>query len=459
MTTASTILPPDKLPLRKKILFSTGDLSTSIPLAIIMFFQLYFLTDIARLPADLAGWAIGIGKIWDAVNDPLFGLISDRIRSRYGRRRVVLLFGALPLGLTFMLMWFVPSFGPYAMMAYYAAAFILFDTMFTFIHVSYNSLTPEMTQDYDERSSLNGFRMVFSIAGTLGAIILATLLQGIVPDARKLFMILGIALGIVSIIPPLIVFAVTKERPMQDLPAALPPKIAIKTTLSNKPFWYIMGLYLFSWTTASIISAVLIYYANYYLKVPAQANYFVLLAEASAIMFIPFVVWLARKLDKKRAFMIGMAAWIVVLLGLALQQPHQILLAYILAFLSGLGIASAYVLPWAMIPDVIEMDELQTGQRREGSFYAFASFFQKLGTGIALWALGQALAKAGYLTPVEGQPLPLQPDAAINAIRLAIGLIPAVLLVVSILFAWRYPITRQEHHHLREQLFERGGKG
>ena len=220
-----------------------------------------------------------------------------------------------------------------------------------------------------------------------------------------------------------------------------------------------MGLYLFSWTTASIISAVLVYYANYYLKVPDQANYFVLLAEASAIMFIPFVVWLAKKLDKKRAFMIGMAAWIVVLLGLALQQPHQVMLAYILAFLSGLGIASAYVLPWAMIPDVIEMDELQTGQRREGSFYAFASFFQKLGTGIALWALGQALAQAGYLTPVEGQLLPVQPEAAVNAIRMAIGLIPAVLLVVSILFAWRYPITRQEHRHLRDQLIERGGEG
>jgi GPH family glycoside/pentoside/hexuronide:cation symporter len=112
-----------------------------------------------------------------------------------------------------------------------------------------------------------------------------------------------------------------------------------------------------------------------------------------------------------------------------------------------------------MIPDVIEMDELQTGQRREGSFYAFASFFQKLGTGIALWALGQALAQAGYITPVEGQPLPVQPDAAINAIRMAIGLIPAVLLVISILFAWRYPITRQEHRHLRDQLIERGGEG
>ena len=93
---------------RIKLLYPTGDLSISIPLAILMFFQLYFLTDVAHLRPDLAGWAVGIGKIWDAVNDPLCGLISDRIRTRWGRRRVFLLFGAVPLGLTFMLMWVVP---------------------------------------------------------------------------------------------------------------------------------------------------------------------------------------------------------------------------------------------------------------------------------------------------------------------------------------------------------------
>ncbi len=456
--TASTMPAPDRLSTRKKLLFSTGDLSTSIPLAIIMFFQLYFLTDVAGLPAHLAGWAIGIGRVWDAINDPLFGLLSDRIRSRYGRRRVVLLFGALPLGLTFMLMWFVPRFGQYAMMAYYAAAFILFNSMFTFIHVSYNSLTPELTRDYDERSSLNGFRMAFSIAGTLGAIILATLLQQSIPDARKLFTILGVALGIVSMLPPFVVFAVTREKPMEQLPQSISPLTAIKATLSNKPFWYVMGLYLFSWTTASIISAVLIYFANYYLKVPEQANYFVLLAEASAILFIPVVVLLAKKLDKKRAFIIGMVAWIVVLLVLSLIQPEQLFLAYLLAFLSGLGIATAYVLPWAMVPDIIEMDELKTGQRREGSFYAFASFFQKLGTGIALWGLAQALALTGYINPTLGQPLPVQPAAAVQAIRFTMGLVPAILLVFAILFAWKYPISRKEHREMRNELAERGGE-
>ena len=98
-----------------------------------------------------------------------------------------------------------------------------------------------------------------------------------------------------------------------------------------------------------------------------------------------------------------------------------------------------------MVPDVIEYDEAATGQRREGSYYAFASFFQKLATGAALWMMGQALALSGYITPSAGQPLPVQPPSCDAAIRLFTGPMPAVLLLLAILFAWRYPITRESH--------------
>jgi glycoside/pentoside/hexuronide:cation symporter, GPH family len=444
-----------KLSLKKKLLFSTGDLSTSIPLAILMFFQLYFLTDVAGLRPDLAAYAVGIPRIWDAVNDPLFGLISDRIRTRWGRRRVLLLFGAVPLGLSFMFMWLVPGLGQVGLAVYYALAFIIFDTAFTVVHVGYNALTPELTSDYDERSTLNGYRMVFSIAGTLGAIIFATVLGWYVTDARTLFMILGIGLGLVSMIPPLIVFRITSEKPCEELPEALPMKEALKQTLSNRPFRMVMGLYLLSWTTASILAAILVYYANYYLRVPEQANYFVLAAQGAAIVFIPLWVWVAKKLDKRRAFMWGSLSWIVVLLGIFALGPEQLGLAYALAALSGSGIATAYVLPWAMVPDVVEDDEARCGQRREGSYYAFASFFQKLATGAALWMMGMALARTGYLTPVSGQALPVQPQSAVDAIRFFVGPVPAVLLIGAVIFAWFYPITRESHQATLEKLAER----
>ena len=445
----------DRLPLRIKLLYPTGDLSTSIPLAILMFFQLYFLTDVAQLRPDLAGWAVGIGKVWDAVNDPLFGLVSDRIRTRWGRRRVFLLFGAVPLGLTFMLMWLVPPFGPLGLTAYYAVTFILFDTAFTLIHVAYNALTPELVPDYDERSSLNGYRMVYSISGTLGAIIFATVLGWTVTDPPTLFAIVGVVLGVASMVPPLVVYKVTRERPAEELPPSLPWRQALATTLGNRPFWMVMGLYLLSWTTASILAADLVYFANYHLRVPEQANYFVLVAEGAAILFIPLWVWVARKLDKKRAFILGTVSWVAILLILSTVRSDQVGVAYALAALSGSGIATAYVIPWAMVPDVVEHDELRTGQRREGSYYAFASFFQKLATGVAVWGMGQALYQAGYVTPTPAVPVPEQSAQVIQVIRWFMGPVPAVLLILSVVFAWFYPITREMHAAMRHQLADK----
>jgi GPH family glycoside/pentoside/hexuronide:cation symporter len=445
------------LSLREKLLFSTGDLSVSIPLTILMFFQLYFLTDVAGLRPDYAGWAVMAGRIWDAFNDPLMGMLCDRIRSRFGRRRIVLLIGAVPLGLTFILMWIVPPLGQLGLTVFYALTFILFDTAFTLIHVSYNALTPSMTPDYDERSVLNGYRMVFSITGNLLSIIFATVLGWYVTNTRLLFVIVGVTLGVIAMIPPYLVFRITREEAQEDIPAPLPLKESLKLTLSNKPFIRVIGLYLFSWTTASILAAVLVYFANYYLNVPEQANYFVLVSQVAAIVFIPFWVWVARKLDKRRAFILGMVGWLFALVGIALIGPQQVWLAYILAAMSGSGIATAYVLPWSMIPDIIELDELRSGRRREGSFYAFASFFQKLATGGAIWLLGQTLARTGYITPTPEQPLPIQPPEAVLAIRLTMGIAPVILLVLAIILAWGYPINREYHRRLREELQERKG--
>jgi GPH family glycoside/pentoside/hexuronide:cation symporter len=274
-------------------------------------------------------------------------------------------------------------------------------------------------------------------------------------DKRLLFAVLGIGMGLVSIVPPLIVFKVTREKPSEEQPEPMPIWKALKTTLSNRPFWAIMGLYLLSWGTASILSAVLIYYANYYLKVPEQANYFILGAEGAAILFIPLVVWLSRRFDKRRAFIMGSLSWAVVLFGLAVLPAGQLALAYLLAILSGFGIATAYIVPWAMVPDIIEFDQAETGERREGSYYAFFSFFQKAATGLVIWAMGQALAATGYITPEQGQALPNQPEAAVNAIRIFMGPIPAVMLLLAIVFAWRLKITRESHRAMLEELARR----
>lgn len=425
-----------------------------MPQAIISFFQLYFLTDIAGLRPDYAAWSIAAGRLWDAVNDPLFGVISDRIKSRHGRRRVLLLYSAVPLGLTYATMWFVPQFGQAGLAVFYAVVFILFDTCYTAMYVGYNSLTPELTSDYDERSSLNGYQMAISISGTLSVIILATVMSWYVKDARSLYAYLGVGLGFLSMLPLAIVFWVTRDYKGSLNAEPLPIWDSIQTTVKNRPFQRVMGLYLMSWTAVSIMAAVLVYFANYYLRVPNLSYYLVLAAQGSAIAFVPVVVWLSKKYDKRRAFLIGSGSWVFFLLLIFTLGPSQIRETFLLAVFSGLGIATAYIVPWAMIPDIIEHDELITGQRREGSFYALAAFFQKLGTGGALWLMGQVFAITGYTNPTAGAAPPTQPAEAILAIRWFASLIPAGLLLLAIGFAWKYSISREVHEDILKQLKE-----
>jgi GPH family glycoside/pentoside/hexuronide:cation symporter len=431
------------LPLAAKLLFSTGDLTAAVPLTVLNFYQLYFLTDVARLPPALAGWCILVVKLWDAVNDPLVGVLSDRWNGRWGRRRGPMLMAAFPLAICFAAVWFVPDFSRTALACWYAVWFMLLDTFFTVYHVSFNSLTPALARGYDERSSLNGYRMAFSIAGTLAAIILMVGLERVMPDPRQRFAAAGVVLALFCLVPPFLAF---RAADGYDTAGTVPPGDAVRSTvrvLSNRPFRLVMGLYLFSWTTTAVISSALVYFVAYYLRRPEHANLLVLTAELAAIACIPAVVALAKRWDKRRAFILGCLVWIAVQAAIAALTRDMLGPAYLLSALAGVGIATAYVLPWSMIPDVIDQDERESGERREGSFYAFASFFQKLGTALALWLMARLLAASGYVSPTAAVPYPEQPAAAVASLRLVIGLAPALLLVAAVAFAWRYPLGRE----------------
>lgn len=445
---------------RFKLLFGLGDLTVSMPLAILAFYQLFFLINVAGLRPAWAGTAILIGRMWDGINDPIFGTISDRLSSPKGRRRVLLYYAAVPMGISFILLMIVPPFGELGLLIYYSLAIIAFDTIFTMINVGHNALTAACTSDYDEQSSLNGYRMVYQIVGSLFGVILALVIAEIIPDQRTYYAVLGLIIGLLSILPILVVYRITEPfKSNAKIEEELPPLEAIKMTVNNRPFLMLMGLYLFSWTTAVLIGSTLIFYANYYLRVPDQANYFIVVSQTSGIVFMPLMVWVATKVGKRKAFIGGCVWWILVTVGIAFAGQDQATFVYILAVLGGPGIATAYFLPWAMIPDVVAVDQLKTGLRREGSFYSFAAFFQKLGTGLVAWVFGLALGAAGYITPENANDLPVQPESAIQAIRLAMGAVPTVLLVLAIICAYFYPITRQSHEDVQRQLDARAAGG
>jgi GPH family glycoside/pentoside/hexuronide:cation symporter len=151
----------------------------------------------------------------------------------------------------------------------------------------------------------------------------------------------------------------------------------------------------------------------------------------------------------------GMVLWVIAQAGLFFLQPSQSSLIYPLAIMAGVGVSTAYLIPWSMIPDVIELDELNTGQRREGIFYGFMVLLQKLGLALGLFIIGQALDAAGFLATVPGQPPPTQPASALTTIRLAIGPFPTLALIAGLVLAYFYPITREVHAEILLKLREK----
>jgi GPH family glycoside/pentoside/hexuronide:cation symporter len=205
----------EKLPSWRKWMYGSGDLGFSLTSTIVVAYFAIFLTDVVGVRAGIAAIAIFIGRSWDYINDPLFGYISDRTRTRWGRRRPYLLFGPIPFAIVFILLWWRPPIqSDIALVIYYAFIFVLYDAAATMIYMPYFALTPELTSDYDERTSLTSIRAFFSIFGSLVAFTIPLMIvKGFSPAHTSNVLLMGIIFGIVSAIPLYVVFFGTRERP------------------------------------------------------------------------------------------------------------------------------------------------------------------------------------------------------------------------------------------------------
>ncbi|XFA74159.1 MFS transporter [Thermosynechococcaceae cyanobacterium Okahandja] len=449
--------PP--LSLATKLAFGAGDLGAAITANLQVFFLMVFLTNVAGLSAGLAGSVLMIGKIWDAINDPIIGFLSDRTRSaKWGRRHVWMIYSAIPFGLVFFLNWLVPSDNQWLLFGYYILMGVLFNTLYTAVNLPYTALTPELTEDYNERTSLNSFRFAFSIGGSIGSLILAQIIFQLVENQQTQYLLLGGIAAVLSVLPIYWCVWGTRQRVQQfnqtvQTTGTLPLKAQLRLVFSNRPFLFVMGIYLCSWLAVQITASLIPFFVGDWLKLsPADYTQVALAVQATAMVML--FVWSAvsRRVGKKAVYYMGMTLWIIAQAGLFLLQPGQYLLLYTFAIVAGFGVSTAYLVPWSMIPDVIDLDELNSGQRREGVFYAFMVLLQKIGLALGLFLVGQALEWAGYISSVAGQPPPVQPESALLAIRVAIGPLPTLCLMVGLVLAYLYPITESVHQEILLKL-------
>lgn len=467
-----------KLTFSEKLAYGAGDLGTSITTNLLSFFLLFFFTNVAGLEPALAGLVLLIGKVFDAINDPIIGVLSDRTKSKMGRRLPWMIYAAIPFGLSFFAQWLVPSADKMVLFWYYVIIGIVFNTFFTAVNLPYTALTPEITQDYNERTSLNTFRFTFSIGGSILSLFIAQIIFAFFKDpARQTgscnaggmqYIVLGAVCAVISSISIYwCVWGIKRRAIASDRHRLRNESIdaateemgffeQLKIVFSNRPFLFVIGIYFCSWLALQITASIIPYFVVNWMKMQESDFILVTIAvQGTALLMLSVWSAVSKQFGKKAAYFMGSGIWIIAQAGLFFLQEGQVVMLYVLAIMAGAGVSTAYLIPWSMIPDVTDLDELETGQRREGIFYAFMVLLQKFGLAIGLFLLGLGLSWAKFKESVPCQPLPVQPDSALFAIRVAIGPLPTIFLIIGLGLAYFYPITREVHTEILMRLAER----
>ncbi len=441
------------LPVGVKAGYALGDHAINIQLATVSLFYLFFLSEIVGLAPSLAGLVLLAGRGVDAFTDPLMGRLSDRTRWRWGRRRPYFLIGALPFGLTFMLLWSVPAIeGEAATFVFYLAVYVANTLCSTMLAVPYMALLPELAQGYHERTSMNTFRTVGVVVAILLAAVGMPWLVRVLGGEAAGYSGAGLVLGLWVAVPWLIVHAVSFEPPNRNGVRTTGLVESFRRLLGHRSYRLLAALFVAARIAVDLAGAMLIFYFTYWVGRAEDFSIAMALMLGGVVVSLPLWMRLARTTDKQKVFIAGALWWSLMLVAIFSYDPSQPRwLVLVFAGLSGVGYGVADLIPWSMLGDVIDEDEHVGGERRDGLYAGTFTFLRKLGGAAGVAAAGFALDLAGFVRGAEAQS-----DAALLAIRVFASLVPTAFLLIAAALALRYPLDGARHAEIQQALRERG---
>ncbi|QEY33435.1 MFS transporter [Synechococcus sp. RSCCF101] len=444
--------------------YGLGDAGTGLAATQLGFYLFVFFTSIAGLPAAVAGSLLMVIKVWDGINDPLVGWLSDHTHTRWGPRLPWMLGAALPLGITLAAMWWVPPGDVLHRTAYYVLMAVLLMTAYTSVNLPYAALATELTTDTRTRTRLNAARFTGSIlAGISGLVVASLLVANGETGYRQMGQITGLiaATATLSCCWGLAPFARQASRPSGH---PEPVRQQLRRILRNGRFLRVLGLYLLLWCALQLMQPVALIYLVEVVNVPGTLSSWILLPfQVSALVGLQLWSLVANRRGRVLALRWGAAIWIVACLialwvipMLALEpaaagttpgwatvmqgaNAPRFLALVATILLMGLGASTAYLIPWSLLPDAIDADP----DKPAGLYTAWMVLIQKIGIGLSIQLLGVLLSLSGYrsgesVTGATAQALE-QPDSALITIRLCMGLIPSVLVVLGLIVMRRWP--------------------
>ena len=427
-----------------KWIYGSGESVPVVANTVIALYFLYFLTDIVGMSPALAGAIFMIGRSWDAITDPAVGLISDRTKTRWGRRRPYFLIASIPFMLTYGLLWQEVDFSTSLAFAYYMLMYMLFMTILTVFHVPYISLVTEYSTDYMERASINNYRIFFQLFFGL----LAAIVPKIIADATS-YSTMALCVGIFMTIVAILLFVFTKEKPTNVKVEKFNLWSELKTVFQNRAMRYLLVIYVGCYAAANVIEGFVIYYMKYYLNREVDMSILFVIVIGTGILSLPIWLKITNAIGKKHALFIGLAIWTVAQIGwVVVAQSSPSYLVYIIGAVAGVGYGVAHVLPWAMLPDVVDFDEWQFGKKREGIYAGIMTFFMKLANSVAIFLIGLVLEFSGYIANE------VQTEETMNVIKWTMGAAPGIFVVIALIATWLYPYSREDHEKIRQELGE-----
>ncbi|NDJ55029.1 MAG: MFS transporter [Chloroflexi bacterium] len=466
--TPTSALPGDAAPRPElstwqRIAYGLGDVFGGGAGVLLSVTYLFFLTSIVRIEPVLAGSILLISRVYDAITDPLEGVLADRTRTPLGRRRPYLLAGIPLIVIALTLLYYPVAFESQAgRFVFVLVAYLLFSTVSSIVLLNYNALHSELTLDYNERTSLSSIRIAFSTFSSLVVAVVPLWMVDQFQNPRTGYLVMGVTFGLIFALPYIATVTALRERPeFQGEPKPFNFRETFIEPLRIKTYAVLLIMYLSAFVAIDVVLAITQYYITYYMGRGGTATSAVLgvLLIFQAISVLLYFQ-LSKRTSKRVGYMVGAAIWIVTMtfsLALTPQQPAWFI--YVFAAFVGLGTGGVVVMTYSMFPDIPDVDELQSGQRREGVFASLQTFMRKLAAGLALFMVGLAIDLAGFIEPIEqtvdgvttliNQP---QSDTFTFVIRLVFALVPIVFLTIGLLAASRYPLDQPTHARLKGVL-------
>ncbi|MFP8878567.1 MAG: MFS transporter [Myxococcota bacterium] len=439
-----------RLPFATLVNYSAPTLGVGFMFLLVNLYLMKFSTDVLLIAPAAMGLIFGLSRLWDAISDPIAGYLSDRTNTRLGRRRPWLLACIVPIGAAFVLVWTPPaSLEGGALVTWMAVMVFAFYGSMTLFIVPHTSLGAELTDQYHDRTRIFATRhVIWTLGSSLALVGMYVLISSSAPRTAA-FQVAALAAAATAI---LILWAVVslRERSEYQGRGSSSPYAALRDVLRNPHARLLLVVFLIENLGSATIAILTPYISDYIVKTPEQTVFYILAYMVASIVFVPVWLPLSRRFGKKNLWLFSMLLTGVAFGGMFFLDDGTVVLFYVMATLGGTAGSCGAMMGPSIQADIIDFDEFQTGQRKEGAYFAAWNFVFKTATGITLMLTGWVLQFAGFEPNVE------QTDQAKFWIRALYSLFPLGCYVIGAGLFTRFSLDESAHRRIRNALDARG---